>query len=696
VRARSVAAGALGALGGALLLAGLLVAYAQVAVVDARGFAARAELARQSPAVRAWLAQKVAVKIEQNAAPDLIAARPLIESVVASALGSDAVRPVYAAAMTGLHRDLLSAGPSGVVVNLTDAGVVVIGLLRARDPKLAAKIPLKFDAALIQVGELEVPARLTAAVASVRGVGPVLPFVALLFLGLSVALADDRWRALVRAAFTVAAIGLVTALAVMVAGSLLVDQVSPGEGERARAALQAVWEAFLGDLRRWGLVLATAGLVVAGAAIGAVSEHDLRGLVARAGRRLAAVPEQRAVRLARAVVIALVGLAAVLRPGLVLSWLAMMTGALLLVGAATELVLVVAPPGRALAPSRARAIAAWSLGGLAALALAALALPRIFRAETRLAAPRSMPGACNGAAALCGRRLDEVTFAGTHNSMSDASQGWFKPSQDGSILAQLEHGVRAFLIDVWWGNREGDHVRTDLSPIFANVDQLDAIAGADAVKAAERVAGRLSFAPLARRQLYLCHTLCELGATPFVDELNRMAAWLDAHPTEVVLLFVQDEVPPRALAEGFEQSKLAGHIYRGPLGVTLPTLGELVAAGTPVIVLNESGAVTVPWIHDGFAIFQDTPWQNPTLEDFRCDLSRGRPDSPMLLMNHWVSRQPPSVVEARRANEHDFLLARARKCEAQRGRRVNLIAVDFFREGSLREVVRELNGLPPQ
>ena len=42
------------------------------------------------------------------------------------------------------------------------------------------------------------------------------------------------------------------------------------------------------------------------------------------------------------------------------------------------------------------------------------------------------------------------------------------------------------------------------------------------------------------------------------------------------------------------------------------------------------------------------------------------------------------------------LLARAKECQARRGRRPTLIAVDFYRTGALFHVVRALNGLPDE
>src|SRR5690606_20021034 len=59
---------------------------------------------------------------------------------------------------------------------------------------------------------------------------------------------------------------------------------------------------------------------------------------------------------------------------------------------------------------------------------------------------------CNGHELLCDRPLNEVTFPGTHNSMAAASErGWYFPSQRYGIAQQLRDGVRALLIDSYYG-----------------------------------------------------------------------------------------------------------------------------------------------------------------------------------------------------------------------------------------------------
>ena len=69
---------------------------------------------------------------------------------------------------------------------------------------------------------------------------------------------------------------------------------------------------------------------------------------------------------------------------------------------------------------------------------------------------------CNSYAALCDRRLDEVTFAGTHNAMSASANSFYFARQSGGLAAQLTRGVRAFLLDLHYGGQIQDIVRHGL------------------------------------------------------------------------------------------------------------------------------------------------------------------------------------------------------------------------------------------
>jgi hypothetical protein len=65
----------------------------------------------------------------------------------------------------------------------------------------------------------------------------------------------------------------------------------------------------------------------------------------------------------------------------------------------------------------------------------------------------------------------------------------------------------------------------------------------------------------------------------------------------------------------------------------------------------------------------------------------------LFLLNHWLS-VPDARAGAQEANTRDVLLARARRCEEERGRGPNVIAVNIAEVGDLLSVVDELNGVP--
>ena len=99
---------------------------------------------------------------------------------------------------------------------------------------------------------------------------------------------------------------------------------------------------------------------------------------------------------------------------------------------------------------------------------------------------------------------------------------------------------------------------------------------------------------------------------------------------------------------------------------------------------------------------QDTPYtfRNPALLTdpknlpASCERNRGPANAPVFLVNHWVSTDPvPKPSDARKVNAYAPLLRRARECDRIRKRTVNLLAVNFYREGDLFRVVDKLNGV---
>jgi hypothetical protein len=290
-------------------------------------------------------------------------------------------------------------------------------------------------------------------------------------------------------------------------------------------------------------------------------------------------------------------------------------------------------------------------------------------------------GACNGAVALCERRLDEVMLAATHNSYAASDQpGWFFANQRHGITRQLDDGIRGLLIDVHYGVRDADRgrVRTDLAYEGSSRNKVVRQLGPEAVRTAERLAGRIGAAPIkGPRGVFLCHTLCELGAEPVRAELEALRRFLEGHPREVVVVFVEPYVPVAEMERAFREADLLPALATLDRNEPLPTLGALLGAGTPLVVLAEEDGGTRPWYLPGFSFAQDTPLGAQRPSELRCDRARGDADSPLLLMNHWIDTFPPSVSR-NRAIGGTFLRRRIDRCERERGMVPNLVAVDFY------------------
>ena len=260
--------------------------------------------------------------------------------------------------------------------------------------------------------------------------------------------------------------------------------------------------------------------------------------------------------------------------------------------------------------------------------------------------PPPSPGEpCNGSVAACDRPLPDVVFPGAHNAMSNEAEGWLAPNQLVPPAAQLDAGVRAMLVDTYtW-----------------------------------------------RGDTWLCHTLCEAGATPLTDFLTALAEFLDAHPREVVLLIVQDAAPHAAALTALEQAGLVEHL----LGPPWPTLGEAIAADTRLVWTVESEDPDAPpWATPFYGVGWDTPYTFRRPEDFTCDPFRGDASHELFLINHWISNPLPDRSAAAQVNTAAALHERVAACEARHGRLPTVLAVDFATVGDAVVVARELNERP--
>ncbi len=316
----------------------------------------------------------------------------------------------------------------------------------------------------------------------------------------------------------------------------------------------------------------------------------------------------------------------------------------------------------------------WVLGGLVGVFVL---LPLLYRAVT--ADARAAQAPCNGYAELCDRPINEVAFASSHNAMSITEYGWLWPMHDGTITEQLDYGVRALLIDTHYM----DTPESQAAGLARLPERLQSVAQ----KAID------SFRPPAEEGVWLCHEFCALGNSPFAGAAEEVRIFMEKNPREVLFIVIQDEVAPADIENVVTEAGLLPYIYTHPEGQPWPTMREMIDSGQRLIIMAENEGPPPQWYDNVWNVTEETPYTFVFPEQFSCEPNRGGTGQPFFLLNHWIQRGSPNRVDAAIVNDYDFLLARAQQCAAERGQIPNFVAVNFYSQGDLLEVVNTLNGV---
>jgi hypothetical protein len=462
-----------------------------------------------------------------------------------------------------------------------------------------------------------------------------------------------------------------------------------------------VWDAYFGDLRTTGWLIAGAGAVLAAAAASLIRPIEVEAPLAGIWRVVSTEPGSVAWRLARAAALIAGGALLIVEPAAALEALLTLVGVYAIYKGLEAIMRLINGPEPGQRPRvRLRRL----LVPVAALLLVGGATVA-YATGGGIDEPAPSISGCNGHAELCDRRLDEVALPATHNSMSVPLPGWFASLHERPIAGQLEDGIRGLLLDTHYADRlPNGRTRT----YFGSADELQRVTQQDGVspsslEAALRLRERAGFRGSGERGAYLCHTFCEIGSTPLPDVLEDIHAFLVTHPADVLVIVNQDHVTPSDFVSAIADAGLADYALVPPRGSAWPTLGEMVVRNRRLVVLAENRAGAAPWYQLVYErLFQETPFMFAgTAEltdggnlDATCRPNRGPADASMFLVNHWINTDPlPRPGNAAVVNAYEPLLRRARACERVRGRSVNLLAVDFYERGDVFEVVDALNGV---
>jgi uncharacterized membrane protein HdeD (DUF308 family) len=697
-RSRAISA-LLAWLAGVALLAGGVLAYSGHVLSNSSQFATRATSVLRDDSMRSVIARALSSQLV-SAEPDLVGVQPLLAGATRTIVASAPFQSIVAGAAYDVHRSVFTRGANSFTLRLADLGVLANAALRTFAPSVAGKVPGSTSVVLTRVsgGDLGRLTRVVHALNTARVAGGWLLLGGLLGLILSTLLAVDRVAGLRRCGLVVMCAGLVVIALYTVARPIVLGRFAVGD---ARTAAGAVWDAFLADLRYWTLLAAGAGALVAACAsvLGRAEARSpdalLRSLAAR-------YRDSQWTSAATGSLLVVCGVILIVSPAVLVRTVGVLVGTALVYCGAAILLRVAAAAGtraagrrpKPAAPRRPRALVA--VVGAVLLGAAGFAVASSTHAEPRLAHPIV---ACNGYSQLCDRPLNAVVFPGTHNSMGTSSEsGWLFPNQDGGIAEQLSSGIRGLLIDTHYGIQSPKGVTTVFTAQTRKLATVVDAVGPDFIAAADRLRASIGHDPSGKRHVFLCHAFCELGATSAAVALGRIRDFLVDRPDQVLVLSIEDDVTPADTAAAFRDSGLLDLVYQGAAGPPWPTLRQLIEQDRRVVVFGENDTGDLGWYRPQFKLLEETPYRFTTTQQLAdassCRPHRGGTGKSFFLLNNWVDTSPlPRPSNATVVNAYATLLARARRCQAERHHIPNLLAVDFYKVGDVVRVAATLNGV---
>ncbi|ORY61278.1 PLC-like phosphodiesterase [Pseudomassariella vexata] len=272
---------------------------------------------------------------------------------------------------------------------------------------------------------------------------------------------------------------------------------------------------------------------------------------------------------------------------------------------------------------------------------------------------------CNGHDELCDRQYSNITFVGSHNS---AFVGYLPvDNQFTSVADQLSQGVR--FLQAQTHDKDGT--------------------------------------------VELCHTSClEEDAGSLEGYLVMVKTFLDSNADEVVTLLLTngDGIAGADFAGVFEAAGIDSYAYSPGSNLALaewPTLGELISAGTRLVVFMDYPADdAVSYILDEFTSVVNSPLissHNSTTDASFPQCSIDRPSGAsasgrMYLVNHYLDTEIfgidiPNAAAAATTNSASSILAQANLCAGLYRRNPNFIILDWISVGDAIAVQNELNGV---
>ncbi len=265
---------------------------------------------------------------------------------------------------------------------------------------------------------------------------------------------------------------------------------------------------------------------------------------------------------------------------------------------------------------------------------------------------------CNGNEAFCTKLYSEMAFLTTHNAYNylDTDSIYPLPNQYWNIREQLNNGVRALMLDIYYPDEWFEAADTSV---------------------------------------WLYHSTSLVGKRPLAYEFEEIKAFMDANSFEIITLIIENYVSVEHLEGALNASGLSEYLFEYNPAEGWPELGTMSDRNERLVILSEADLQTdKPWFLYVWDHVVETPFSIHSRSEFDCSYNRGQPENPLFLMNHFITSEALGLGQVDSAaviNEEAYLLNRINQCESELGRTPNFIAVDFVSIGNARNVVDQLN-----
>src|SRR5215213_223266 len=228
-RGRPLAARVLVLLACVVFVLALVAGYARLTVVDSDQFANRATSALRDDSVKSLIAERITDEVVLEHQADLLAARPIIESVASEIVGGRAFTNLFRAAVRDVHRAIFNRDEDTVTLTVGDVGTVLAAAVRRLRPSLAKELEDSGRVAIVRRDVGSLSATLARAGHTVRVLALLLLALFVLLAAGALALSLDRRRTAVELGIGIASAGVLLIVLYAVLRSVAIDHAEGAE-----------------------------------------------------------------------------------------------------------------------------------------------------------------------------------------------------------------------------------------------------------------------------------------------------------------------------------------------------------------------------------------------------------------------------------------------------------------------------------